>query len=250
MPLSFDIGPRINRVAIPDELVARFKELISKGVFVPGHRLPPERDLAEALAVSRPTLRQAMRALQIIGVIRARQGSGSYLAENASEIMRVPLEFALALKNVAKTDLFETRCTLEVKLAALAAERRTAEDLEAMRSALDHMSTVMGDAEAWCVAEPQFHACIVRAARNGVMATIIEMLSQMLIESRRESVQSLNDYKGSYRAHEKVYLAIQAKDAAGAAKMMVEHFEQIQSRAKEAKVSAGRAVRKQSATRA
>jgi len=121
MPLSFDIGPRINRVAISDELIARFKELIEKGVFVPGHRLPPERDLAEALAVSRPTLRQSMRALQIMGVIKARQGSGSYLADSAGEIMRVPVEFALAFKNVARTDLFETRRTLEVKLASLAA---------------------------------------------------------------------------------------------------------------------------------
>src|SRR5215467_2165991 len=98
MPLAFDVGPRINRVAISDELIARFKELIAKRVFVAGHRLPPERDLAEALALSRPTLRQAMRALDIMGVIKARQGSGSYLADSASDIMRVPLEFALGIK--------------------------------------------------------------------------------------------------------------------------------------------------------
>lgn len=231
MPLSFDVGPRINRVAISDELIARFKELIAKRIFVPGHRLPPERDLAEALAVSRPTLRQAMRALQIMGVIRARQGSGSYLADSASDIMRVPLEFALALKNVAKTDLFETRCTLEVKLASLAAERRTDKDLEDMRQALHEMEKAMGDPESWCRAEPQFHSCIVHAAGNGVMATMIEMLSQMLIESRKETVRLLKDYTSSYLSHENIYIAIERQDATAAATMMMEHFSLMKMRA-------------------
>ena len=233
MPLTLDIGPRISRVAIPDELVARFKELIEKKVFVPGQRLPPERDLAEALAVSRPTLRQAMRALQIMGVIKARQGSGSYLADSASEIMRVPLEFALALKNVAKTDLFETRRTLEVQLASLAAERRTEDDLEAMRQALRQMEKTMGDPDAWCRTEPQFHSCIVQAARNGVMATVIEMLSQMLIESRKETVRLLTDYKTSYQSHENIYVEIEKRDPTSAARMMIEHFALMEMRAKQ-----------------
>lgn len=236
MALSVDIGPRINRVAISDELIARFKDLIRRGVFVPGHKLPPERDLAEALAVSRPTLRQSMRALQIMGVIKARQGSGSYLADSAGEIMRVPVEFALAFKTVAKTDLFETRCTLEVKLAAMAAERRTADDLEAMRRALSEMEKAMGDADAWCHSEPQFHNCIVQAARNGVMATIIEMLSEMLTESRKETVRMLSDYASSYRSHENIYIEIEKQDSAAAAKMMMEHFALMEMRARQCNI--------------
>jgi len=233
MPLSLDVGPRINRVAISDELIARFKELIAKKIFLPGHRLPPERDLAEALAVSRPTLRQAMRALQIMGVIKARQGSGSYLSDSAGDIMRVPLEFALTLKNVAKTDLFETRCTVEVKLASLAAQRRTDEDLEAMRQALLRMQEAMGDPDEWCRTEPQFHSCIVQAARNGVMATIIEMLSQMLMESRKETVRLLTEYTTSYQSHENIYIEIERRDAEAAAQRMIEHFALIEMRARQ-----------------
>lgn len=236
MPLSLDVGPRINRVAISDELVARFKDLIARGVFVPGHRLPPERDLAEALAVSRPTLRQALRALQIMGVIRARQGSGSYLADSAGDILRVPLEFALALKSVAKTDLFETRCTLEVKLAGLAAERRTDNDLQAMRHALHEMEKAMGDPEAWCRTEPQFHSCIVRAARNAVMSTMMEMLSAMLVESRKETVRLLNDYTSSYMSHENIYVEIEKRDAPSAARMMMDHFSLMKMRAMQCEI--------------
>jgi GntR family transcriptional regulator, transcriptional repressor for pyruvate dehydrogenase complex len=175
-------------------------------------------------------LRQALRALQIMGVIKARQGSGSYLADSASEIMRVPLEFALATKNVAKTDLFETRCTLEVKLASLAAERRTDQDLEAMRQALRDMEKATGDPQAWCRTEPLFHSCIVQAARNGVMATMIEMLSQMLMESRKETVQLLTDYTSSLLSHENIYVEIEKQDPAAAAAMMMEHFSLMKMR--------------------
>lgn len=240
MPISLDVGPRIVRLAISDELIERFKELIAKKVFVPGHKLPPERDLAEALDVSRPTLRQALRALQIMGVIRVRQGSGSYLSNSASDIMRVPLEFALALKDIAKTDLLETRRTLEVELASLAAERRTDLDLQAMQNSLAEMKKMMGDPEAWCRVEPEFHTCIARAARNGVMQTIIEMLSQMLMESRRETVRLLTDYAGSYRSHENIYIEIQKRDSAGAAKMMLEHFALVERMATHTGVNAAR----------
>lgn len=233
MPLALGIGPHISRLGISDAVIARFKELIISRVFVPGHKLPPERDLAEALAVSRPTLRQALRALQIMGVIKARQGSGSYLADSAGDIMRVPLEFALALKNVAKTDLFETRRTLEVQLASLAAERRMDADLAAMRQSLAEMKNAMGDPEAWCRAELEFHACIVRAARNGVMTTIIEMLSQMLMESRKETVRILTDYTGSYHSHENIYVEIDKQDSSAAAKRMLEHFALIEVRAQQ-----------------
>ena len=85
----------------------------------------------------------------------------------------------------------------------------------------------MGDPEAWCRDEPIFHSCIVQAARNGVMATMIEMLSQMLLESRKETVQLLTSYGSSYRSHENIYLEIEKKDPAAAARMMIEHFSLI-----------------------
>ncbi|HXN21702.1 MAG TPA: FadR/GntR family transcriptional regulator [Candidatus Dormibacteraeota bacterium] len=234
--ITVDLGPQIARVAISDEVIARFKDLIARRVFVPGGKLPPERDLAAALAVSRPTLRQALRALQILGVIRSRQGSGSYLAETAADILREPLEFALAMKGVVKTDLFETRCTLEVKLASLAADRRSEEDLAAMREALARMRQSFGNPEKWCEHEIHFHDCIVRAARNAVMSTVMEMLSYMLMESRMETVRLLADYATSYEAHEKVFVQIEKRDARAAARAMTQHFEMMETRAKECQI--------------
>lgn len=228
--IPVDLGPQIARVAISDEVIARFKDLIARRVFVPGGKLPPERDLAAALAVSRPTLRQALRALQILGVIRSRQGSGSYLAESAADILREPLEFALAMKGIAETDLFETRCTLEVKLASLAAIRRKEEDIAEMRNTLARMRESFGNPDSWCVHEIHFHSCILNAARNAVMSTVMEMLSFMLLESRRETVRLLTDYGSSYAAHEKVFIEIEKQDSEAAGLAMVEHFRMMEGR--------------------
>src|SRR5437867_6549820 len=136
---DYERGPQIKRTGVSDEVISRFKDLISRRVLIAGTRLPPERELAQAMGVSRPTLRQSMKALQILGVIRIRHGDASYMAESASNILKEPLEFALALKGISRKDLFETRQTLEVRLASLAAERRTEEDLQHMRNALAAM---------------------------------------------------------------------------------------------------------------
>jgi GntR family transcriptional regulator, transcriptional repressor for pyruvate dehydrogenase complex len=228
-----DLGPQIGRSVISDEVILRFKDLITRRVFLPGSKLPPERELAAALAVSRPTLRQALRALQILGVIKSRQGSGSYLADSAADILREPLEFALALKGVAKTDLFETRCTLELRLASLAAERRTEADLDRMRAALARMRESFNDPSRWCQHEMHFHDCIVQAARNAVMSTIMEMLSRMLMESRRETVRMLEEYPLSYRSHEDVFVQIEKQNTDGAARAMIDHFRIMDKRAHE-----------------
>lgn len=227
------LGPHITKVAISDELIVRFKELISTGVFKAGDKLPAEWELAQALAVSRPTLRQALRALQILGVVKSRQGSGSYLANSTTDILRVPLEFALALKGTGTADLFETRKTIEVKLAELAALRRTAEDLTQMRRWLDQMKVSMGMPDQWCLHEIGFHRSIVDAAKNGVMASIMEMLSRMLIESRKQTIRILDNYSESFRSHEDVYLAIEKLDPAAATEAMTEHFAVMERRAKQ-----------------
>jgi GntR family transcriptional regulator, transcriptional repressor for pyruvate dehydrogenase complex len=225
-----DWGPQIRRMAITDEVISRFKDLIQQRVLTPGCKLPSERELVKVLGVSRPTLRQAMKALQVLGIIRSRQGDGSYLEETTSEILKAPLDFAIALKGTAKPDLFETRQTIEVKLAALAAGRRTAQDLENMRRALDGMTASAGVPDQWCEHDIEFHTRIVEAAKNVVMASILEMLSHMLIESRNDTVRLLTDYGESLRSHESVFNEIERQDPAGAAEAMTEHFRLMETR--------------------
>jgi GntR family transcriptional repressor for pyruvate dehydrogenase complex len=216
-------------MTMSDEVISRFKDLIKRRVLVPGERLPPERNLAEAMDVSRPTLRQALRALQILGVIRSRQGSGSYLSDTPNDILKAPLEFALAMKGAMAIDLFEARFAIEVKLAELAARRRTGEDLQEMRNALCDMQTAMGQPEEWCKHEIRFHDVLLKAARNSVMASIMEMLSHLLLESRKQTVRLLSNYPASYRLHEDIFLAIEAGDPHRATRAMMEHFSVLEN---------------------
>lgn len=232
------LGPQIRRIGVSEEVISRFKNLIAQQVLPAGSRLPAERDLAKSFGVSRPTLRQAMKALEILRVIRRRQGDGSYLTESASEILREPLEFAFALKRIARKDLFETRKALEVRLASLAATRRTDKDLEDMRNVLSVMKASMGSPEQWCLHEMHFHECIVHAACNTVMTTIMEMLSHLLIESRRETVRLLTSYDESYRSHEVVFIEIKKQNPLGAAKAMEKHFAIMEARARTIGLSA------------
>lgn len=227
------LGPKIERTGISEELVDRFRELISRGVFKAGDKLPAERELAQALDVSRPTIRHALRALQILGVVKSRQGSGSFLATSSADILRVPLEIALALNRTGTSELFETRKTLEVKLAQLAAERRTSDDLNQMESCLDRLKASMGVPDQWCAHEISFHNYIVVAAKNGVMTAIMEMLSRMLIESRHETIRILKNYPESYKAHEDVYVAIEQSNSVAAAEAMTEHFAMMERRSRQ-----------------
>ena len=221
-------------MAITDEVISRFKDLIHQGVLTPGCKLPSERELVEVLGVSRPTLRQALKALQFLGIIRSRQGDGSYLEESTSEILKAPLDFAIAMKGRGQQDLMETRLTIEVKVAALAAERRTSKDLENLRRSLNGMRVSSGVPDAWCAHDIEFHARIVEAAKNAVMAGVFEMLSHLLLASRLETVRQLTDYEGSWRSHEAILDAIERQDAADAADAMTEHFRLIDERAKAA----------------
>jgi GntR family transcriptional repressor for pyruvate dehydrogenase complex len=226
-----DWGPQIKRVAISDEVISRFRDLIACRVLTPGCQLPSERELTETLGVSRPTLRQAMKGLQLLGIIRSRQGDGSYLANSTSDFLRAPLEFAIAFKGMAKQDLLEARQAIEVKLAALAAERRTQEDLNRMRDALACMDAFKGTPEQYCDHGLRFHNSIAQASKNAVMISIIEMLSGMLAESRRRSVRLLTDYEGSHREHRQILSQIEIQNASGAAEAMREHFRSMEERA-------------------
>ncbi len=218
------LGPQIARIPISDEVIHRMRDLIARGVIPAGSKLPPERDLVEALGISRPTLRQALRALQILGVIQSRQGSGSYVAASTTEMLKVPLQFALALKQVGTTDLLETRVALEVKMAEMAAQRRNAQDLNAMREALSDMQRTMGSPDDYCLFEIRFHECVIQAAHNAVMGTIMEMLSPFLRESRMKTVKLLKDYSKSYQSHLDVFLAIEQGDSTAAFQAMDHHF--------------------------
>src|SRR5439155_17548637 len=115
-------------------LLSTFKRLISEGALAPGSRLPAERELAENFQVSRSSLRQALKVLQIMGVISQRVGDGTYLNAGAPSILSEPMEFLILLDGISFHELMEARLIVEPELAARAARRATAEDISELNA--------------------------------------------------------------------------------------------------------------------
>src|SRR5205807_8410219 len=110
-------------------LLATFKQLIAEGTIVPGSRLPAEREMASNLNVSRGSLRQVLKMLEIMGVVSQRVGDGTYLNAAAPSILSEPMEFLILLDGISFHELMEARLIVEPELAARAASRATAEDV-------------------------------------------------------------------------------------------------------------------------
>src|SRR5215470_2292074 len=129
----------IGKEDVTGTLIGVFKRLISEGSLAPGHRLPAERELAEMFGVSRSSLRQALKVLEIMGVISQRVGDGTYLNTAAPSILAEPLEFLILLDGISFHELMEARLIVEPELAARAAERASDDDLAEIRRELRAM---------------------------------------------------------------------------------------------------------------
>src|SRR5689334_12013271 len=146
-------------------LLSTFKRLISEGALAPGSRLPAERELAENFQVSRSSLRQALKVLEIMGVISQRVGDGTYLNPVAPSVLEEPMEFLILLNGISSHELMEARIIVEPELAARAATRAGEDDLAALRREM----SAMEKAETLPVRSHHdllFHEAIFHAAGN------------------------------------------------------------------------------------
>src|SRR6185503_17253921 len=137
MPAAIKTLPSKDDVTV--RLLSNFKRLISEGALVAGSRLPSERELAENFQVSRSSLRQALKVLEIMGIISQRVGDGTYLNVAASSMLGEPLEFLILLNGISFQELIEARIIVEPELAARAAERATSDDVRILKESLEAM---------------------------------------------------------------------------------------------------------------
>jgi GntR family transcriptional repressor for pyruvate dehydrogenase complex len=204
------------------KLIHNIKQLISEGKVLPGSKFPPERELAKEFGVNRASLRQALKVLEIMGVLTQRVGDGTYLSASAESILHEPLEFLILLDDLSHHELFETRMIVEPELAARAAERATTEDLAALRQAIMAMERSRTNG-ARLDADIAFHECIFRASGNRIchlLFTVIHrtVLTSMAQLSGRVSIERPLAY------HKRIYEAIRKRDAEEAKRTMIEHI--------------------------
>lgn len=210
------------------QVVEHVRRLLEAGQLKPGDRLPPERDLATQMGVSRPSVRSGLRSLQTMGIVRSRQGSGTYIVDGPARLGGDPLRFLAALHGFTREEMFEARRILEVGTAGLSAERATLEQIAVMAEEVTGMFASLEEPQMYLVHDVQFHRALAAGSQNQVLITLIETLSEMFYEGRRLTVEHAVDLRESAEMHRRIYTAVRARDGNEARRQMDDHLLQAQ----------------------
>src|SRR5687767_15638469 len=178
-----------------DQVVRHIALLIESGNLKPGDRLAPERELARELGVSRPTVRAGLHALAAMGVTESRQGAGTFITGGPPRLGAGPLSFLAALHGFTRDQIFEARKVLEVGAAGLAAERGLADRLAPMAEEVAGMFATLEDPQTFLVHDVRFHRGVAAAADSPVLLALVEMISSLVYEQRRLTVERAHDLK-------------------------------------------------------
>lgn len=220
---------KIRKKSIPEEIILELQNLIDAGHLKPGSRLPGEREFAKMLNVSRPSLREALRTLSLLGIIENRPGSGTYLAASTANSPIEPFSIILSIKEGVILEIFEARESLEGTAAELAAQRHNDADLRNMKKALEKMRSSLSDPKKYSRAELQFHQAILKAGKNRIIADLMEKVYKLLYNTRNMVRRNQSDPQ-SYTAkdfhnHEVIFAYIKARDKRMARKIMIDHMQ-------------------------
>lgn len=220
-------------------LILRFQQMLSEGVLKPGTKLPPERELASYFKVARSSLRQALKVLEMMGVITQRIGDGSYLNQDASSVLSVPMEFLFLLDGISVEELTEVRILMEPALAAKAAERANAHDISLLRQSVQDLENSKHDRIKLISSDLLFHRVIFEASGNRLMGRLFHTIHRAMLDMMMFTSQVV-DLEHTVAFHKPILAAIEKRDAAMASRLMSEHMndaarllDQIHKREKE-----------------
>jgi len=213
-----------------EEVVARLRDMIQGGQLVSGDRLPPERDLAKLLGVSRPTLRAGIRTLTAVGILQSRQGAGTFVAEaqESPTLDTSALRLLSALHGFTSDEMFEARLALEMSIAGLAAERATSEDMAQLAEEIAGMYASLDKPEQYLVHDMQFHQSVAAASGNRILTALMNMVASILYDYRSKTVRRATDLKQSAEQHHNIYRAIREHDLEAARQAMRVHLVETQ----------------------
>jgi GntR family transcriptional regulator, transcriptional repressor for pyruvate dehydrogenase complex len=203
------------------EVQSQLRELVSSGAFQPGERLPSERDLMEALGVSRTAIREGLRGLEALRLVTIRHGSGVYVhdAVNSGPARRLPL----AIRTREPRDLIEVRLIVEPHIASLAALRRTADDVRRLKRDIEQFRAQIG-----VVRRPPtdlgFHVNLCRATHNPVLLAIVRWVIAFYARSGQIPVRRDTDH------HARIFEAVRSGDAEAARLAMQMHLQSVRDR--------------------
>ena len=213
-------GPAPRRISAMEAVLGHLRSAIERGEYAVGDKLPSEAELCRLLEVSRPVLREALRALQTMGLTVSKTGKGTFVVANTVEDP--------TFGDYAASDLLEVRRHVEIPVAGYAAERRTPEDLDHLAHLLDRMEHET-DTTAWVAMDTLFHLAVAQAAQNPVFRRVIEEIRDALA---RQSA-FLNELGGrreqSNREHRAIVEALIDGSERDAVEAMSHHLDRVET---------------------
>jgi len=210
-------------------VVNHIRNLIENGELQPGDRIPPEREFARKLRISRASLRTGIGYLAAMGVMDVRHGVGTFVAEGPPEIGKSSLSLLGALHGFQSWQMFEARRILESELAALAAERGREHHFAAMSEEVAEMYATVSDPMEYLIHDVRFHRVIAQASGNPILAALMETITSALYDERRKTAERSRDLKESADLHRHIYRAIRSRNASEARLVMRRHLTMAQS---------------------
>ena len=215
------------RTTLTADICRKMVSHLLRGVWTEGEKIPAERELCQSLGVGRASLREALKALEIMGMIETKLGDGTYVCKRSDFLSR-PLLWAIASYSEADArELVEARLLIEVEMAGLAAERRTAVDLLRIQEQLDRMERARKSPLEFVAADVDFHLAIGQAANNTILLNALQLIRNLLHEWILSAIKVDGVPEKAYVQHKRLLLAISNGDAVLARKEMQKHLREM-----------------------
>lgn len=217
----------VRRSRIYERIVEQIQALINAGKLKPGDQLPPERVLAETFKVSRTSVREALRALELSGYVEGRQGGGTFVRARSPEDLVQPLGAAMLAGQRELANVFEVREIIEPALARKAALRATPEQIAELEAILAKQEAKVQRGESYPDEDAQFHDTIAVAADNPIVLRLLAAIMDLLRESRASYLQSGERPIRSLEGHRRILEAIRRRDGEAAFQATLEHIVEV-----------------------
>jgi GntR family transcriptional regulator, transcriptional repressor for pyruvate dehydrogenase complex len=217
----------IRKNKVYEEVALQLERLILKKLH-PGDKLPAERELADMLKVSRGSIRDAIRSLELMGLVEPRQGVGTVVCEVSAESLISPLTGLLVRQEQHISELLDFRKMLEPGLAARAASHASAEEIAELESILARQEEKINRGELAIDEDSEFHYNVAVASNNSVVLKLLDILMDLLRETRERSLQMKGRPQKSLMGHRRILAAIKRHDTEGAKVAMRRHIEDVE----------------------
>lgn len=231
---AFDEDQKIRKEGAAEKVVHRILDLVKSGNLKAGDKLPAERKMIEIFGLSRPTLREALRSLSILGVIEMRHGGGAFVTDLKARSLLAPLDFFVSLSAENAQEVFACRRVIEIEVARLCVEMATDENIAELEAMVSAQQKISSDPIGFRILDSEFHEKLCEIAGNSVMERLALGFYNMGLDARRTATASPVLTRRSVKEHRAIVDAIKSRDVDAATSAIAVHMDHVEATTLEA----------------